>query len=187
VPVDIRLIAATNKNLPSEIEAGTFRQDLYFRLNIVHLTMPSLREIRADIPLLATSFLHKYSKEMKSSAEGFTTEALNALSSYNWPGNVRELENEVKRVLVLSSGELIGLDDLSDEVRDCSSVLSMGNDDPPVIGDRKKPMKDRVAALETKMIQDVLTETEGDRRRTAKLLGLSHQGLINKIKRYGLD
>ena len=186
VQVDIRLVAATNKDLPTEIEAGNFRQDLYYRLNIVHLAMPALREMRGDIPLLATSLLQKYCQELKSQANGFSREALRAMSSYGWPGNVRELENEVKRVLVLSSGELIGLDDLSDAVREGGLTLTESTDPPPVAPGSKKPLKDRVAALEMQMIRDALEETEGDRRRTAKLLGLSHQGLINKIKRYGL-
>jgi DNA-binding NtrC family response regulator len=186
VHVDIRLVAATNKNLLAEIDAGRFRQDLYFRLNIVHLTMPALREVRSDIPLLARSFFQKFGKEMESNASSFSQEALRAMSSYGWPGNVRELENEVKRALVLSGGESIELNDLSDAVREGGVMLSQTPDPPSAKLDSKNPLKDRVTALEIQMIRDALAETEGNRRRTAKLLGLRHQGLINKIKRYGL-
>ena len=122
VPVDIRLVAATNKDLPREIEAGRFRQDLYFRLNIVHLRMPALREIREDIALFATHFLQKYRSELGGSTERFSPNAVEALSSYPWPGNVRELENEVKRALVLSSEKVIEVEDLSESVREGSFV-----------------------------------------------------------------
>ena len=187
VPVDIRLVAATNKDLKEEIEAGRFRQDLYFRLNVVHLDMPSLKEIRGDIPLLATHFMRLYGPELASAAKGFAPEAMQALSLYEWPGNVRELENEVKRVLVLSSGDLIQIDDLSDPIRE--EKLSSGLEGvPPATGTGAgKPLKERVTALEIQMIRGAMSQTDGDRRRSAKLLGLSHQGLINKLKRYGLE
>jgi Nif-specific regulatory protein len=186
VPVDVRLIAATNKDLPREIKEGNFRQDLYFRLNIVHLTMPSLREIRGDIPVLATYFLQRYGHETGGRSRGFSQAALKSLTAYDWPGNVRQLENEVKRAMVLSSGELIEPDDLSDEVREGGVWTPSSESASPVSADSKKPLKDRVAALEMELIRDAMADTEGDRRRAAKLLGLSHQGLINKINRYGL-
>ncbi len=187
VPVDIRLVAATNKDLKEEIEAGRFRQDLYFRLNVVHLYMPSLKEIRGDIPLLATHFLRRYRPELGSSAEGFAPEAMQALSLYAWPGNVRELENEVKRVLVLSSGDLIQVDDLSDPIREEKLSTGLGLIPPAAGAGKGKPLKERVTALEIQMIRGAMSQTDGDRRRAAKLLGLSHQGLINKLKRYGLE
>ena len=185
VPVDIRLVAATSKDLSAEIETGRFRQDLFFRLNIVHLKMAALREIRGDIPLLATHFHQKYGPELGTRTNGFSTDAMNALMSYSWPGNVRELENEVKRVLVLSAGELVGVDDLSDSIRETNFVAEP-TADAPVSTAAKKFLKDRVAILEIQMIREALNQAQGDRRKTAKLLGLSHQGLINKVKRYGL-
>jgi transcriptional regulator with PAS, ATPase and Fis domain len=188
VPVDLRLVAATNKDLPVEIESGAFRQDLYFRLNIVHLTMPPLREMRGDIPLLAKYFLQKYGVEMESSITTYSREALGAMCAYDWPGNVRELENEVKRVLVLSSGDRVELADLSAAVGEQAGILPRQTSDTPSIPiNSKKPLKDRVTALEIQMIREALEHTGGDRRKTAKRLGLSHQGLINKVKRYGLD
>ena len=184
VKVDIRLVAATNKDLKSEIEAGRFRQDLFFRLNVVHLKMPALREIRADIPLLASHFLQKYRKELGSRAEGFSPEALTALGSYDWPGNVRELENEIKRALILSTEVYILASDLSETVGEARLVAAAPP--PPATGQSGKLLKSRVTALEMQMIREAMQQTEEDRRRSAKLLGLSHQGLINKLKRYGL-
>jgi DNA-binding NtrC family response regulator len=108
------------------------------------------------------------------------------MTLYDWPGNVRELENEVKRALVLSSHELILLEDLSDAVRAGESWAPPSSEPLTMSSDGKKLLKDRVAALEMQMIRDALEETGGDRRAAAKLLGLSHQGVINKVKRYGL-
>src|SRR6187399_98390 len=118
VPVDVRIVAATNKDLKEEIQRSHFRQDLFFRLNVVHLHMPPLREIRADIPMLAMFFLRKQNREMEREVTGFSTEAMKALTAYSWPGNVRELENEVRRAVVLTSGNQVELDDLSEAVRE---------------------------------------------------------------------
>ena len=187
VPVDIRLVAATNKDLKEEIKAGRFRQDLYFRLNVVRLEMPSLKEIRGDIPLLATHFLRLYGPEFGSAAKGFAPEAMQALSSYEWPGNVRELENEIKRGLVLSSGDLIQVEDFSDPIREEKLSTGLGEVPAAAGADEGKPLKQRVTALEIQMIRGAMSQTDDDRRRAAKLLGLSHQGLLNKLKRYGLE
>jgi transcriptional regulator with GAF, ATPase, and Fis domain len=190
VPVDIRLVAATNKDLGQEIEAGNFRQDLYFRLNTVHLNMPALREVRTDIALLAAHFLQEYRTLAEDGPRRFSSEAIEALSTYDWPGNIRELENEVKRAIVLASGESIQVDDLSDGIREGALLTGVARDEespvPAGPGRGRQKLKERVATLETQMIRDALTQTDGDRRKAAKLLGLSHQGLINKVKRYGL-
>jgi transcriptional regulator with GAF, ATPase, and Fis domain len=190
VPVDIRLVAATNKDLKGEIQQGKFRQDLFFRLNVVHLHMPPLRDIRADIPVLAMHFLRKQTKEMGREIAGFESEALKALTTYSWPGNVRELENEVKRASVLTVGKMISLEDLSDSVREERLVETVpeaqGDAAAVSTGKSKALLKDRVSILEMQMIRDAMTQTGNDKRRTAKMLGLSHQGLLNKLKRYGL-
>jgi len=185
VPVDVRLIAATNKDLKEEIEEGRFRQDLYFRLNVIHIHMPSLRDMRPDIALLATSFLRNYGKEMEREIETFSPEAMKALTAYNWPGNVRELENEVKRAVVLTTSQRIELSDLSETIRE--ERLIAPEPAPSGPADSKPNLKDRVTALEIRMIRDAMTQVGGDRRRAAKVLGLSHQGLISKLKRYGLE
>src|SRR5215467_6232719 len=185
IPLDIRLVAATNKDLKEEIKQNRFRQDLFFRLNVIHIRMPALREIRSDIPLLAAHFLRKYSKEMGRDLQGLSQDAMKALMAYHWPGNVRELENEIKRGVVLASGPQIETLDLSDPIRE-ERLVGAEADSPKNTGD-KQTLKDRVTTLEIQMIRDAMTQTGSDRRRAAKVLGLSHQGLINKLKRYGLE
>jgi DNA-binding NtrC family response regulator len=188
VPIDIRLVAATNKDLKEEIQRGHFRQDLFFRLNVVHIRMPALREIRGDIPMLAMHFLRKQAREMSRDIEGVEPEAMKALTAYDWPGNIRELENEVKRAAVLTSSKRISFDDLSETIKEerleqpeLSPVTESNGG-----GKSKASLKDRVTVLEIQMIRDAMTQTSNDKRRTARILGLSHQGLLNKLKRYGL-
>jgi Nif-specific regulatory protein len=187
VPVDVRLVAATNKDLKEEISKGKFRQDLFFRLNVIHIHMPPLREIRADLPLIATFFLRKYSREMGRDVDIISPEAMKSLTTYDWPGNVRELENEIKRAVVLSLGPRIEADDLSEAIReerlisaDTSSLANRTADGKP------QSIKNRVTSLEIQMIRDAMSQAGNDKRRAAKMLGLSHQGLLNKLKRYGL-
>jgi DNA-binding NtrC family response regulator len=187
VPVDIRLVAATNKDLKEEIQKGNFRQDLFFRLNVVHVRMPALREIRGDIPVLAMHFLRKQARELNAEIDGFEPEAMKALTAYDWPGNIRELENEVKRAAVLTTQKRICFDDLSETIKE----ERLEQPEPEVTsggsaGKSKASLKDRVTILEIQMIRDAMTQTGNDKRRTAKMLGLSHQGLLNKLKRYGL-
>jgi Nif-specific regulatory protein len=187
VPVDIRLVAATNKDLKEEIQKGNFRQDLFFRLNVVHVRMPALREIRGDIPVLAMHFLRKQARELNVEIDGFEPEAMKALTAYDWPGNIRELENEVKRAAVLTTQKRICFDDLSETIKE----ERLEQPEPEVTsggsaGKSKASLKDRVTILEIQMIRDAMTQTGNDKRRTAKMLGLSHQGLLNKLKRYGL-
>jgi Nif-specific regulatory protein len=187
VAVDIRLVAATNKDLKEEIQRGHFRQDLFFRLNVVHVRMPALREIRGDISMLATHFLRKQSREMDREIDGFDPEAMRALTAYDWPGNIRELENEVKRAAVLTAGKLISFDDLSETIKEERlEPVESGPVTTTSGGKSKQSLKDRVTVLEIQMIRDAMTQTSNDKRRTAKILGLSHQGLLNKLKRYGL-
>src|SRR3989441_1575477 len=185
VPVDVRLIAATNKDLKEEIKQNRFRQDLFFRLNVIHIRMPALREVRTDIPLLATYFLRKHAKDLERDIQGFSQNAVKALMSYHWPGNIRELENEVKRAVVLTSGREIQVEDLSDAI--VEERLAVPELESAMKSGEKQTLKDRVTTLEIQMIRDAMAQTDSDRRRAAKMLGLSHQGLLNKLKRYGLD
>lgn len=186
VPIDVRVLAATNKDLKQEIQAGRFRQDLYFRLNVIHIEMPSLRDIRSDIPLLAMHFLRKHAQDIGRELEGFTSDAMKAMTSYGWPGNIRELENEVRRAAVMATGARIAIEDLSPVIREDHFL---GDESPaePASGSSGKSLKDRVTALEIQMIRDAMSQTGGDKRRTAKMLGLSLQGLLNKLKRYGFE
>jgi Nif-specific regulatory protein len=195
VPVDVRILAATNKDLKAEIEKGRFRQDLLFRLNVVHLQLPALREIRSDVEALAMHFLRKHTKEMDlftggrtayEQIESFTPEAMKALTVYDWPGNIRQLENEIRRAIVLTTNKEISLEDLSEYIREERLETEAPSGSGVSGSTSRQTLKDRVTFLEIQMIRDAMAQTGGDKRRTAKLLGLSHQGLLNKLKRYGL-
>ena len=185
VAVDVRVVAATNKDLKEEIQQGRFRQDLSFRLNVIHLSLPPLREIRADIPLLAMHFLRKHSKEIERDIYSFSQDALKSLMAYPWPGNVRELENEVRRAMVMTTGSVIQAQDLSETIRE--EHLAIDEADQETCGDDKQSLKSRVTTLEIQMIRDAMAQTDNDRRRAATILGLSYQGLLNKLKRYGME
>jgi transcriptional regulator with GAF, ATPase, and Fis domain len=179
--VDVRIIAATNKTLEDEVKAGRFREDLFYRLNVVRIEMPPLRDRRDDIPLLAQYFLDAFSKDMNDAPRGFSDGAMELLVNYDWPGNVRELENEVQRALALTDPGLgIGPSVLSERIRSVRIVVH-----PPKPGTTLS-LKDMVTDVEKRVILQVLTENNWNRSRTAELLGLSRQGLLKKIARFGL-
>jgi two-component system response regulator HupR/HoxA len=131
-------------------------------------------------------FIRKYSKEIGHDIHGFSQDALKAFTAYHWPGNVRELENEVKRAMVLATGREVQVQDLSESIIEERLLVSEASDSKMSSGE-KQSLKDRVTTLEIQMIRDAMAQTEGDRRRASRILGLSHQGLINKLKRYGLE
>jgi Nif-specific regulatory protein len=180
VPVDVRLIAATNKDLDTEIARGTFREDLYYRIKVVHIHMPPLREIREEIPLLANHFLRDYGREVSRDLE-FAAGVLPRLAEAAWPGNIRQLRNEVMRMAACSSGRRVGDDDLG-------MGLPAPKREAPAIAKPTAPrsLKDAVEELEREMIQAALTETRRNQQQAARRLGLSRQGLINKMKRYAI-
>ncbi|MDA2938737.1 sigma-54 dependent transcriptional regulator, partial [Acidobacteria bacterium AH-259-A15] len=180
IAVDVRILAATNKNLKEEIDKENFRDDLYYRLKVVHIEMPPLREIRSDIPLLANYFLSKYWQEMKKGEKELASGALDCLMNYGWPGNVRELENEMKRVVVSVRRRVIEKEDLSEAIR--KSVWPNRKDG----GSLKEVVAETVEELEKQMILEALEACRQNQLRAAKRLGLSRQGLIKKMKRYGL-
>jgi transcriptional regulator with PAS, ATPase and Fis domain len=179
IAVDVRILAATNKNLEAEIQKGTFRQDLYYRLKVIHIQMPPLREIREDIPGLANYLLANYCREMKLEPVNLTPEAASACMDYPWPGNVRELENEMKRLVLSVSGNTVAKKDLSEAIRrsgtEVVSSLSM-----------PRLMKDVVCEIEKRMIQEALQQSKQNQLHAAKALGLSRHGLIKKMKRYNM-
>jgi Nif-specific regulatory protein len=178
IPVDARIIAATNKDLLAECRSGNFRHDLYYRLNVIHLNLPPLRERREDVLLLASYFLVKYCREMKKDPMHLALDALRCLMHYDWPGNVRELENEITRLVVSVQGTSIGAADLSQIIR-CSGSNAIA----PALG---LSLKHAVADLEKRLIVEALERCERNQQRAAKALRISRQGLINKMKRYGL-
>jgi len=180
IPVDVRILAATNKNLEELIIKDTFREDLYYRLNVIQIQMPPLREIREDIPLLARHFLSKYCKEMQKEPRRLAQEALNCLVNYAWPGNVRELKNEMKRLVISAQDTVIAKNDLSPAIQDYGGEkISSTRKTSPYL-------KDKVVEIEIQMIREALEACGQNQQQAAKALGLSRQGLIKKMKRYGL-
>jgi len=183
IKIDIRVIAATNRNLSEEVEKGKFREDLYYRLNVIHIHMPPLRERKDDIPPLVEHFVAATNARLGTGIEGVTPEALRVLLAYDWPGNVRELENTIEHAAVMSEGPWIGPEALPERTRAKSSpedvyVLRWPKDDLSV--------KRAHRAVERDFILRALERTAGNRTHAAKLLELSHRALLYKIKEFGL-
>ncbi|WP_243312594.1 sigma-54-dependent transcriptional regulator [Fundidesulfovibrio agrisoli] len=182
VEVDIRVVAATNKNLQEAVAAGTFREDLFYRLNVVRIDMPALRERREDIPLLASHFLRKYASENGKPVQGFTTEGMDALTGYEWPGNVRQLQNVVERCVVLASGELIGVDDLPAELRDEETQYKSAVDLLPV----QLNLSDTLERIEAALVRRALARADFVQVKAAEMLGISKSLLQYKLKKYNI-
>ena len=177
---DVRIIAATNKNLEAEVEKGNFRSDLYFRLSVVPVHLPPLRERRADIPLLVDHFLKKYVRKNNRLIRGFSPEAMDLLSRYTWPGNVRELENLVERAVLLSRTTLIGVDSLPLSLKRLPRDGAQPDDDASV---PVRPIRE----VERELILRTLEHTGHNITRAAKLLGITRRGLQYKLKSMGID
>ncbi|MFN6963210.1 MAG: sigma-54-dependent transcriptional regulator [Pyrinomonadaceae bacterium] len=172
---DARIIAATNRDLEDEVAAGRFRDDLFYRLNVVEISIPPLRERRDDIPLLARHFATAAARRQRCSEKSISPEAMTALVNYSWPGNVRELENAVERAFILSS-DLITLDDLPPKVRASVNGAIVIRD-----VDGMRPTLDEV---ERRYIYDVLESVDRDKGRAAEILGIDLSTLYRKLKRY---
>jgi transcriptional regulator with PAS, ATPase and Fis domain len=180
--VDVRIIAATNRNLEEMVKKGTFREDLYYRLNVVSLRLPPLRERAGDVPLLVQFFLSKIAAKSKQDLKSIAPDAMSALESYSWPGNIRQLENEIQRACVMSGKELtITKASLSPALSSADTSLSVG----AVAHD--KPLKDILAQVERDMIDQVLKRCEGNKSEAARQLGISRSNLIAKSQEYGLE
>ena len=178
---DVRLIAATNKNLEELVRAGSFREDLFFRLRVFELWLPPLRERTEDIPLLATSFLREYAQENNKSISGFSPDAMQALAHYSWPGNVRELRTAVEHGVVLCRGDKVG-------VRDLPATLRNGS--PPITtpAARARPAEEvNLKDAEKELIIQALKAAAGNRTLAAKRLGMSRRNLHRKIHDYHLE
>ena len=182
VRVDVRVLAATNKDLEAAIVKGTFREDLFYRLNVIHIQLPPLREIREEIPLLANHFLTEYCKETARAQMHFSPEMLRKLSVRDWPGNIRQLRNEVMRLAACSSGQIIAEDDLWEVLPPARTAQPAKAPAAPL-----GTLKDAIEQLEQRMIRGALEETRNNQLQAARLLGLSRQGLINKMKRYAIS
>ncbi|MFH0940427.1 MAG: sigma-54 dependent transcriptional regulator [Candidatus Omnitrophota bacterium] len=176
-----RVIAATNQDLEECIRTGKFRNDLYYRLNIISIDIPPLRERREDIPLLVENFIEKHTGRLNKKLSGITDDALQKLMSHQWPGNVRELENVIERACVLTKGPLIRVEDLPDSVSaktvDCSGVNGAANGN----------LKDALRDPEKKIILDALEKSRWNKKEAAALLGINRTTLYKKLSYYGID
>jgi two-component system NtrC family response regulator len=173
IPVDTRIVCATHQDLPAMIKAGSFREDLYYRLAEIVIRIPSLAERHGDAILLAKHFLHLFSREMNPHVKGLAPGALAAIDRWPWPGNVRELENRMKRAVIMADGKLIGPEDLDLESREEESL--------PVNLKAAREQADRRA------IRQALARSENNISNTAKLLGISRPTLYDLLKQYGLQ
>lgn len=183
--IDVRVIAATSRNLRSDISKGLFREDLYYRLNVLNISIPPLRERIEDIPYLCIHFIKKSSERLnKPDCYGITPEATTLLSSYNWPGNVRELENIIERSVLLSDGERLVVDDFADLNMVKKAPV---HDSISIINDLTFSIKDAHKKIEAYLIRKALEKSCGNRTHAAKLLEISHPSLLVKIKLYNID
>lgn len=172
--VDIRLIAATNKVLEEQIKKGLFREDLYYRLNVIELKIPPLRERKEDITVLAQHFIEKYNKENNKKVTGIADDALAALNNYSWPGNIRELRNVVERAVVLAGSSVIGLAELPDKIKRQDGSAGM------------QTLKDKLDYCEEKIIKEALQSNDWRKEETAAQLGVDLATLYRKIKKLGI-
>ncbi len=181
VKVDVRVIAATNRNLEHDVAEGRFRRDLYFRLRVLEIVVPALRKRQEDIPLLADYFLQKFNAETGRKIKGFTPEAKEQLLRYLWPGNVRELKNVVERAVVLCRGQEIGAEDLL-----LTKLATAGDTEMPAAGpERFAPIS--LDDVERRHIFNTLNHTSWNKSKTAAILGIERSTLDRKIRRYQLD
>jgi len=171
IKADVRVISATNREMKEAVAKGQFREDLYYRLNVVNIELPPLRERREDIPLLAQHFLKKFTMENNKEISGFSPEAANFLLRYNWPGNVRELENAIERAVILAQKPLIEIDDLPQQ-----TLLAR-----PISAEKN------LRQVEKNHIMNVLAQTKGNYTEAARALGISRMTLYNKAKSYGIS
>jgi len=179
IQVDVRILSATNKDLQEQIYKGLFREDLFYRLNIVTIKMPPLKDRKEDIPILARHFLTNYCQKMGKHYAGIDADALETLSSYNWPGNIRQLKNEMERIAILiQDGETVHSRYLSEVIQ--SSVLVKSSSD-------SRKLKDTLENIQQKMLVDALAKHKWNRTKAAEELGVTRRGLIKMIERMGLD
>ena len=185
IPVDVRVISATHRNLPAEIRAGKFREDLYYRLRVVTLNLPPLREHKQDIPALAETFLQMHGARLGRTGR-LTREALDAIERYDWPGNVRELRNALERSLVLSRGDEIGLQDLSLEIVNGDSGPSHRNGEEDTGTFSEKDFREAKRKFEVKYLTKQLSDHRWNVSRTAATIGLHRQSLQEKLRELGI-
>jgi two-component system, NtrC family, response regulator PilR len=184
IHVDLRFIAATNKNLTTAINMEKFREDLYYRLNVIPIKVPSLKQRRSDIPLLIDFFLKKFQKTKDKKITGFSQPAMDAMWTYEWPGNVRELENVIKRLTILCEGPVVNSDDLPENIRDVSEASR--SEEEVIIGDELN-LNEAVQDYEKRIILEALEKTNWVKSKAAKLLNINRTTLVAKIKKQNIE
>lgn len=184
-PVDLRVVAATNRDPQQAVAAGLLRQDLYFRLNVVRIEVPLLRERKGDIPMLAGYFLHKYATELGRRTPQLAPQALACMEAYAWPGNVRELENLMERAAVLCQGDEVTLEHFPSEISRAAQVEPEARAIAPELPE-SFAMKPQVEAVERRLIEAALRQSDNNKAAAARLLEISERALWYKVKRYGL-
>lgn len=182
VKVDVRVITATNKNLPQEVREGAFREDLYFRLNVIEIYLPPLRDRRDDIPLLVEHFLHKHRISASASPTQISAGAMRMLIDHDWPGNVRELENTIERAIVMSQGAIITEDLITFSSADQGHFIDIASSVRS-----RMPIREVLQEVERQMIREALRQSSGDRVAAAGLLGLDLLELTEKLGDYGIS
>ncbi|HWA72625.1 MAG TPA: sigma-54 dependent transcriptional regulator [Polyangiaceae bacterium] len=181
VQVDVRIVAATHRDLTAETKAGRFREDLFYRLNVLHIHCPPLRDRREDIPLLIDHFLARNNARLGTRIRGLDTEARRLLYEYSWPGNVRELENTIERAMVLSESDQIVATDLSERIREARDPVQLQ------LASGELSVKKTMRIIEEILIRRALQKTKGNRTRAAEVLEISHRALLYKIKDYEIS
>jgi len=182
IKIDVRIVAATNKNLARAVEEGSFREDLYYRLNVFSINLPPLRERKEDIPPLVEHFVRRNVVELGKPLVGFTAEAMNILLAYDWPGNVRELENYVQRAAVMAESEFIGPECLPPHLLTFKPKVQEELELEP-----GRSLDEMLEGVERKLIRAALQRTGGVQSRAAKLLGITERSLWHRIKKLGID
>jgi len=202
--VNVRIIAATNKVLEQAVASRQFREDLFYRLNVVRIHIPALRERKEDIRLLLNYFLKKFAKDQQQSPKSVGPGVIKTLEKYHWPGNVRELENVVRRALVVAKGDAILLSDLPGEVTGQGSTAPLGATTPAVLGEggvpelvavsrqlfqwaRRDPKMKILPAIERELVIQALKETKGNQVHAAKLLGITRATLRKRVEKFGIQ
>ncbi len=185
IKVDVRIVAATSKDLVTEVKKGRFREDLYYRVNVLPIRLPPLRERKGDIPLLVDHFVKKYNTRLGTLIKGVTRDAMNILLTYSWPGNVRELENVLERAMVLAEGSMIDKADLPSGLLSDSADTVMQS--PWLDTDASLSIKKNSKKLEKNLIQRALAKTKGNKTQAAQILEISLPALLYKMKGYGIN
>jgi two-component system response regulator AtoC len=179
--VDVRILAATHRDLAAETAAGRFREDLFYRINVLTIKIPPLRERREDIPLLVDHFIARNNVRLSTEVRGLSPEARKLLMEYSWPGNVRELENTIERAMVLTESTSISSDDLPERIREAHDPVQMQ------LASGELSIKKTTRNIEEILIRRALEKTKGNRTRAAEVLEISHRALLYKIKEFAIE